>query len=143
MAQISIRSQSKDILNEELEGFFTSMANYAIDKSPIWSGAYVKSHSFKADNTRSRGRRIDGSNWRFRKKTGSEADREEGRSLLIGDIKTVLSKNNPFKTKVYTLRNDSNHAGFVENGVEGGAHPPGPKPINGYKIFAKLRSLYG
>ena len=65
MAQITIKgldvvkdieNQAKDIVNEELEDHFTRMANFAINQSPIWSGAYVKSFSFKAGNSSSRGR---------------------------------------------------------------------------------------
>ena len=136
-----IENQAKDIVNEELEDHFTQMANYAIDESPIWSGAYVKSFSFKAGDSRSRGRRVDGANWRFPQKTGSEADREIGRSLLMGDIQSAFVDNDPLETKSYTLRNDSNHARFVEYGVEGGAHPPGPKPPNGYRIFERLKEF--
>lgn len=153
MAQLTIRGQKaienlrKQLIqetNKDLEGYFLDIADDAIDWSPVWSGSYVRSFSFKADNSRSRGRRIDGANWRFPKKIGSEADRESGRDALKSDIKSIfLDKSKLPESKSYTLRNDANHAGFVENGVEGGAHPPGPKPINGYKIFAKLRSLYG
>ena len=112
-----IENQAKDIVNEGLEDHFTQMGNFAINESPIWSGAYVKSFSFKAGNSRSRGRRVDGANWRFPRKTGSEADREIGRSLLLGDIKAAFVDNDPLETKSYTIRNDSNHAGFVENGI--------------------------
>lgn len=153
MAQVTIKGldvlkriedQAKESVGEQLEDYFTVMANDAINMSPVWSGAYVKSFSFKADNSRSRGRRIDGANWRFPKKTGSEADREEGRGKLLGDIQTAFAdKDDLLQNKSYTLRNDANHAYFVEYGVEGGAHPPGPKPPNGYQIFKKLRSRYG
>jgi hypothetical protein len=138
-----IKEQVKDATNDQLEEHFTEMANFAINESPIWSGSYVKSFSFKSDNTGSRGRRVDGARWRFPVKTGTEADRAEGRDLLVGDIKSVFANNDPAETKTYTLRNDANHAGFVERGVAGGAHPPGPKPPNGYQIFAQLRNLYG
>ena len=137
-----IENQAKDIVNEGLEDHFTQMGNFAINESPIWSGAYVKSFSFKAGNSRSRGRRVDGANWRFPRKTGSEADREIGRSLLLGDIKAVFVDNDPLETKSYTIRNDSNHSGFVENGIKG---PTGPKgnetPLNGYRIFGRLKEF--
>lgn len=151
MAQVTIKglnvvkdieNQAKDIVNGELEDHFTQMGNFAINKSPIWSGAYVKSFSFKAGNSSSRGRRIDGANWRFPQKTGSEADREVGRSLLMGDIQAAFVDNDPLETKSYTLRNDSNHAGFVERGVGG---PTGPKgnqtPLNGHRIFGRLKEF--
>ena len=134
-----VQQQAEAITKKELEGYFTRMANDAVDMSPIWSGAYVKSFSFMANNTTSRGRGIDGRNWKFPKKTGTAADRETGRSQLMGDIKQVMSSTKPVDTKSYTLRNDAGHAGFVENG----GNARGPKPPNGYKIFARLRSKYG
>lgn len=150
MAQITIKgldvvkdieNQAKDIVNEELEDHFTKMANYAINKSPIWSGAYVKSFSFKAGNSSSRGRRIDGANWKFPQKTGSEADRETGRSLLMGDIQAAFVDNDPLETKSYTLRNDSNHAVYVEHGTVGKGGPNGPYANGGHKIFARLKEF--
>ena len=153
MAQVTVKGlqaiqnmqdQAKEIVSNELEDYFVEMSNDAINMSPVWSGAYVKSFSFKADNTSSRGRRVDGANWRFPKKTGSEADREQGRDLLLGDVKAVFADSDKvLEDRPYTLRNDANHAYFVEYGIEGGAKPPGPKPPNGYRIFNNLRSKYG
>lgn len=154
MAQVTIKGlqaiqnmqdQAKEIVSNELEDYFVEMSNDAINMSPVWSGAYVKSFSFKADNTRSRGRRVDGANWRFPKKTGSEADREQGRDLLLGDVKAVFSDSDKvLEDRKYTLRNDSNHARFVEDGIEGPAGPKGSEtPLNGYRIFGRLRSKYG
>ncbi len=150
MAQVTIKGlkalenmqdQAKDIVSDELEDYFVEMANDAIDMSPVWAGAYVKSFSFKANNSSSRGRRIDGANWRFPKKTGSQADKSEGRELLLGDVRAaVAEKDGVLETSSYTLRNDANHARFVENGIAG---PKGPKPENGYRIFERLRSRYG
>jgi len=146
MAQVTVKGlkaiqnmqdQTKDIVSDELEDYFTEMANHAINISPIWSGAYVKSFSFKSNNSSSRGRRIDGANWKFPKQTGSEADRAEGHALLMGDINATFVNNDPLVVKSYTLRNDSNHATFVEYGVGG---PTGPKPPNGYRIFEQLRA---
>jgi len=147
MAQVTIKglhvlknveSKLKDAANEKLEERFTHMANFAINESPVWSGAYVKSFSFKAGNSSSRGRRVDGANWKFPERTGSEVDREVGRSLLLGDIQTAFVDNDPLETKSYTFRNDSNHAKFVEYGVGG---PTGPKPPNGYRIFERLKEF--
>jgi hypothetical protein len=134
-----VQQQAEALGKKELEDYFTLIADDAVDMSPIWSGAYVKSFSFRANNTTSRGRGIDGRNWKFPKKTGTAADRETGRSQLMGDIKQAVKTTDPFTTKSYTLRNDAGHAGFVENG----GNARGPKPPNGYKIFARLRSKYG
>ena len=150
MAQVTIKGldairkmkeQTKEAINDELEDYFSQVANYAINRSPIWSGAYVKSFSFKADNTSSRGRRVNGANWQNPEKTGSEQDRETGRQLLLGDVQAAFSNNDPERTKSYTIRNDANHSRFVEVGIEGGANPPGPKPTNGYRIFEQLKQF--
>ena len=127
MAQVTIKGlkalenmqdQAKEIASNELEDYFVEMANDAINMSPVWSGAYVKSFSFKANNSSSRGRRINGANWRFPEKTGSQADKAEGRALLIGDVKAAFAdKDGVLENKSYTLRNDSNHAVFVEHGT--------------------------
>jgi hypothetical protein len=140
-----IENQAKDAVNEELERYFTVMANDAVDMASkgVWSGAYVKSFSFKAGNSSSRGRRVDGANWKFKEPTGTAADVEAGRSMLLGDIRSAFDNNDPLETKSYTIRNDANHARFVEYGVNGGAHPPGPRPRDGYRIFTILRSRYG
>jgi hypothetical protein len=137
-----IEEQAKEVVNEELKEHFTGMANDAIDMAShgVWSGAYVKSFSFKAGNSSSRGRRVDGANWKFPEKTGSQADVEAGRNLLLGDVNAAFANNDPLAVKSYTLRNDANHAVFVEYGVAG---PLGPKPENGYRIFERLRSKYG
>lgn len=154
MAQVTIKGldvlkkiedQAKESVGEQLEDYFTVMANDAINMSPVWSGAYVKSFSFKADNSRSRGRRIDGANWRFPRKTGSQVDKEKGRDLLLGDVRAAFAdKDDLLKNKSYTLRNDANHARFVEYGIEG---PTGPKgnqtPLNGHLIFGRLKNKYG
>lgn len=150
MAQVTVKglkaidnmqNQVNEIVSDELEDYFTEMANDAINMSPVWSGAYVKSFSFKSNNSSSRGRRIDGANWKFPEKIGSAADKEAGRNLLLGDVKAAFAnKDESTKHNSFTLRNDSNHAVFVEYGVGG---PKGPKPENGYRIFSELRSRYG
>ena len=154
MAQVTVKGlkalenmqdQAKDIVSNELEDYFVEMANDAINMSPVWSGAYVKSFSFKANNSSSRGRRIDGAHWRFPKKTGSQADKAEGRELLLGDVRAAFAdKDGVLENSSYTLRNDANHARFVENGIEGPTGPKGTEtPLNGHRIFGRLKSRYG
>lgn len=155
MAQVTVKGlkaidnmqdQAKDIVSNDLEDYFTQMSNDAINMAShgVWSGAYVKSFSFKANNSSSRGRRIDGARWRFPEKTGSQADVEEGRSLLLGDVKAAFAdKDKVFENQSYTLRNDSNHSVFVEHGTLGNKGPKGPYANGGYKIFERLKSRYG
>ena len=120
------------------------MANDAINISPVWSGAYVKSFSFKSNNSSSRGRRVDGANWKFPEKTGSAADKETGRNLLLGDVKAAFAnKDDSTKQSSFTLRNDSNHAVFVEHGTIGNGGPKGPYDNGAHKVFARLKNKYG
>jgi len=153
MAQITIKGlkaienmqdQAKDIVSNELEDYFTEVATDAIAMSPVWSGSYVKSFSFKSNNSSSRGRRIDGANWRFPKETGSLSDKDDGLTLLLGDVKAAfVDKDENTKNSSFTLRNDSNHAVFVEHGTVGKGGPNGPYANGGYKIFARLKRKYG
>lgn len=135
----AIENELEEKVNQEAEDLFMNVANDAVNWSPIYSGAYVKSFSFKTNNTSSRGRGIDGRNFRFKEPTGTATDREIGRRQLTADIAGIMAQNNPVETSSYTIRNDAGHAPYVENG----GNSIGPKPANGYKIFARLRSKYG
>ena len=140
----NMQDQAKEIVSNELEDYFLEMSQDAINMSPVWSGAYVKSFSFKADNTSSRGRRIDGARWKFPDKTGTPADKAEGLNLVQGDIKSVFADSDKvLESRTYTFGNDANHAVFVENGTLGRAGPKGPEANGGYRIFGRLRNKYG
>ena len=100
-----------------------SIAQTAVTASPVDTGAYVTSHSFKT-NTSSRGRGKSSAN----KPRGQDpqAKRQEGLDNLMTDInKLDLSE----LTKV-TLRNDSPHAQAVEY-------------KHGYYVYAIVRNLHG
>ena len=124
-------------INKELEEYrdFTvkqrllDIAETAISLSPVDTGAYVTSHSFKT-NTSSRGR---GKTSHGKPKGQSvEAKRSEGLDNLVSDINNLDLGD---KEKI-TLRNDSPHAQIVE---EGG--PNWTKPA--YKVYAQIRNIYG
>lgn len=106
-----------------------SIAQTAVSLSPVDTGAYVTSHSFKT-NTSSRGRGKSSDN----KPRGQnpQAKRQEGFDNLMSDINALdLSS----LTKI-TLRNDSPHAEAVEHGEFW------PR-ANGYFVYTQIRNIYG
>jgi hypothetical protein len=106
-----------------------SMAQDAVTLSPVDTGAYVTSFSYKT-NSSSRGRSKSSKN----KPRGQnpEAKRREGLDNLVTDLNAIdLSE-----TKSITLRNDSPHAEAVEHGEFW------PRQ-GGYFVFTQLRNRYG
>jgi len=106
-----------------------SIAQTAVSLSPVDTGAYVTSHSFKT-NTSSRGRGKSSAN----KPRGQnpQAKQQEGLDNLIDDINTLdLSQ-----TSKITLRNDSPHAEAVEHGEFW------PRK-GGYFVYTQIRNIYG
>lgn len=98
----------KDIVKPQILDTVEDMANYAVNNSPVWSGAYVNSWSIKANNTSSRGRRRVSTITR-----GNEnAERESARSNLFTDISRIEVMEEPLRS--ITMRNDSAHAQAVE-----------------------------
>jgi hypothetical protein len=96
-------------VNTQLEVKATDIAEDAIMMSPIYSGAYVKSFSFKANNTSSRGRGQTTTSEIDNKSSSPESERSTGLSNLYGDIAAIFS-NPEVEIKTLTLRNDSPHA---------------------------------
>jgi hypothetical protein len=122
-------------VNNQLEVKATDIAEDAIMMSPIYSGAYVKSFSFKANNTSSRGRGQTTTSEIDNKSSSPESERSTGLSNLYGDIAAIFS-NSEVEIKTLTLRNDSPHAKLVEDGPIK-THP------NGAKVFAQIRNKHG
>jgi len=104
------------------------IAQTAVNLSPVDTGAYVTSFSYSVGAGRPRGKSSDNRP----KKQSPQAMRQEGLSNLMGDINRVDLKN----TTSITLRNGSPHAYDVEN-----RGPSWRRP--GYKVFAKIRDIYG
>lgn len=114
---------------EMLKDRFISIAQDAVTLSPVDTGAYVTSFSYKT-NSSSRGRSKTSKN----KPRGQnpEAKRREGLDNLVSDLNSIdLSE-----TKSVTLRNDSPHADSVEHGENW------PR-TGGYFVFTQLRNRYG
>ena len=120
-----IEQTAEDIVKDLL----ISIAQDAVNLSPVDTGAYVTSLSYK-NNSSSRGRSKSSKG----KPTvpNSQAKRREGLDNLVTDLNAIdLSK-----TKSVTLRNDSPHAEAVEYGEFW------PRK-GGYFVFTQLRDLYG
>ncbi len=120
-------------VNVQLEAKASEIAQDAVMLSPVYSGAYVKSFSFKVNNTSATGR---GQTSRSSNKSSTpDFEKQQGLSNLDGDISSIFSDPN-IKIKTLTLRNDSPHAKLVEDG-------PIKTAPNGVKVFAQIRNKHG
>lgn len=117
----------EEMIEAKLRDTFENMAFDATQWSPVDTGAYVNSFSFKT-NSRSRGRRQT-SHGKL-KNQDAQSKRGEGFNKLLGDLNGI----DLMATKSVTLRNDAQHARAVEDGWP-------TKP--GYGVFRKLRNKYG
>ena len=122
-------------VNIQLEAKASEIAQDAVVLSPVYSGAYVRSFSFKANNTSSRGRGQTAVSDKDNKSSSPDSEKQQGLSNLDGDISSIFSDPN-IKIKTLTLRNDSPHAKLVEDGPIK-THP------NGAKVFAQIRNKHG
>lgn len=129
-----IEDKLEKLAEDKLENLLLNMASDATKWSPIYSGAYVQSFSFQS-NTSTRGRRRQSR----KEGGGSEADRQQGFSNLVGDINKILNTTSVVDLKTITLRNDAPHAQLVECGAQ---NMKGPGPNNSWPVFTKLRDKY-
>jgi len=106
----------------------TDIAQFVTSVSPVDTGAYVTSHSILANNSnsRARGKTSKGKP----RKQNREALQQSGFSNLLSDIDAI---DMDIVTRV-TLRNDSPHARFVEDG-NGSSR--------GYLVYTKTRRQFG
>jgi len=128
---------AKEGVIDKLEAIASDVVRF----SPVDTGAYVTSHSFKT-NTSSRGRGKSSRN-----KTPNQnpqAMREAGYQNLMSDIANIeldgLSK--------ITLRNDSPHANVVETGT--GTSGQRDTTVDGFNrtqsgfwVYTKIRNKHG
>lgn len=124
--------RAEEALKQKLKENIESKAQAIVSWSPVDTGAYVTSHSIKANNTSSRGRSKT-SRGKPRNQS-TEGMRQQGLSNLSSDIQGIFS--GPLDgLKKITFRNDSPHSQIVEHGG-----PNWRKP--GYKVYTKLRNLF-
>jgi hypothetical protein len=118
----------EEVVEEVLEAELISIANSAVALSPVDTGAYVTSFSFSTGAGRPRGKSSDNRP----KRQNPQAMKQEGLLNLVSDI----NKLDLLNTTSVTLRNGSPHATDVEDGTHW-------KRTAGYKVFAKIRNIYG
>ncbi len=122
--QRKLESAVEDV-NEEAQGYLLEIAGAVVRFSPVDTGAYVLSHSAKANNTGSRGRSRSSKG----KPRHQDPNTKKSQALgnLISDINAMFADAENLQT--VTFRNDSPHAQYVEH-------------KHGYKVFTKIRNLY-
>ena len=114
---------------DKVRDVLVDIAQTAVRLSPVDTGAYVTSHSFKT-NTSSRGRGKSSRN--KPKKQNQQSMRQEGLDNLVQDINALDLSDT---TKI-TLRNDSPHSQAVEYG--------GPNwKGQGYYVYTQVRNIHG
>ena len=118
----------EEVVEEVLEAELISIANSAVALSPVDTGAYVTSFSISTGGGRPRGKSSDNRP----KKQNPQSMREVGYNQLVSDI----NKLDLLNTTSITFRNGSPHATDVEDGTHW-------KRTAGYKVFAKIRNIYG
>lgn len=133
--------QAEKLAEEAVKRKLEAIATDVVRFSPVDTGAYVTSHSFKS-NTSSRGRGKTSDN-KPRGQSGS-AKRQEGLSNLLSDIEALDLEG----MQKITLRNDSSHAQIVERGQANWT--PRDSSVadfdpsaGGYFVYAKIRNIHG
>ena len=133
MSRLTLRSIRRwnileDIVEDAVKEELVSIAQSAVSFSPVDTGAYVTSFSFTTGAGRPRGKSSNNKP----KKQNPQQKMQEGFQNLLTDINKLDLKN----TTSVQLRNGSPHAYDVEN-----RGPSWRRP--GYKVFAKIRDIYG
>ena len=119
----------EDTVEDLVRNKLFAIAETTVSLSPVDTGAYVTSHSFKT-NTSSRGRGKPSRN--KPKKQNQQSMRQEGLDNLVQDINALDLSD----TSRITLRNDSPHAQAVEYG--------GPNwKRQGYYVYTQVRNIHG
>tara|TARA_R100000541_G_scaffold41407_3_gene48869 strand:+ start:1958 stop:2368 length:411 start_codon:yes stop_codon:yes gene_type:complete len=123
-----LKEEIQERIDEGVKEVLVEVANTAVSISPVRTGAYVTSFSFAVGE----GTRSNSSNGTSAKSVNKASARQEGLSLLLSDINKI--KDFSAKKRI-ALRNNSPHAVNVEHG-EGWKR-------DGYKVFSKIRNMYG
>ena len=126
---LKLQSEIDEAVEIAVKDSLHDIAQTAVSLSPVDTGAYVNSFSFSVGAGLSRGLSSDD------KPKGKDptSERQSSLSNLVSDINKITDLNS---RSTITLRNASPHATDVENG--------GPNWRRaGYKVFAKIRDIYG
>jgi|TARA_R110000787_G_scaffold281660_1_gene393115 hypothetical protein len=115
-------------IEDGLKNALMRMSRTAVDMSPVDTGSYVTSFSFSTGGGRPRGKSSENKP----KVANKQAVKDLGYDQLVSDINKLDLRN----TTSFNFRNGSPHALDVENGTHW-------KRTAGYKVFAKIRNIYG
>jgi len=118
----------KQAQEEAIRDRLTDIAQFVTSISPVDTGAYVTSHSMVANNSnsRARGKTSKGKP----RKQNREEYQSKGLANLLSDINAIEFD----KLVKVTLRNDSPHARYVEDG-NGNSR--------GHLVYTKTRRQFG
>ena len=106
-----------DLITPKLEEKIHSTGNYAIEISPVWSGAFVNSWSIVPIGSGGGRSRIssfgrDGAGLTHSQRSNPESEKATARAALAGDVKKVAES--MMKTGGATLANRAPHAKVVD-----------------------------
>lgn len=131
-----VKTRSDEIIEDGVENRLISIANTAIDLSPVWSGAYVNSFGFTSPGGGGRTRSRTGN---LETKANPSGEKSQARTNLMTDIQSIMANFDYEEGYRITLINRAPHASKVEYG-------PGPGdigPYTDYNVFGQLRAIYG
>jgi len=118
---------AEDQIYQQVENELKDIAQFAVSRSPVDTGAYVTSFSIK--NTYSSGRARTSN--RKPRNQSPQAKRQEGYAQMASDIEAL----DLTTSKIVVLSNGSPHAQIVETG-EGWSRTPG------YAVFAQVKDKF-
>lgn len=120
--------RAKKDTRDEIVSVVNAVTETVIDRSPVWSGAYVRSFAWSANGARKR--RSYRSNREVR--VDPAAAKGEAATQLYTDL-SVIDQIDLEDLKSITLTNGAPHASLVEFGTS--------KAPDGYGIFAVARDM--
>jgi len=118
---------SEEKVYQQVENELKDMAQFAVNRSPVDTGAYVTSFSIKNNYSSGRGRTSKNKP----RNQSPQAKRQEGYAQMAADIESIDLKN----SKIIVLSNGSPHARLVETGEAWTKTP-------GYAVFAQIKDKF-
>jgi len=119
--------QAEDKAYQQVENQLKEVSQFAVNRSPVDTGAYVTSFSVKNNYSSGRGRTSKNKP----RNQSPQAKRQEGYAQMAADIEGLDLKN----SEIIVISNGSPHARLVETG-EAWSNTPG------YAVFAQLRDRF-
>jgi len=120
----------EQVVEDRFKDDLTEMAQFAVNISPVDTGAYVTSFSIKPSYSSGRGRTS-------RNKPTGQSDTAK-RSEAMGQLLSDIEKISPLDQPLVVLSNGSPHALSVERGSA--VDPNWQRP--GYAVFARVKDRF-